>query len=189
MSGEAVVNTLLNDREFVTGAVRRIASTIRSNWGHIESSTEDVAVESVEIARGKAREFHYDPLWTRSQTRGRLIAWLLGIARKRASDHNRKEVRNAGRTAVLDDHLEIRDPVDAVALANLNYDVAVAMRRLSDSDRKLVAYALGPIGRDYSSLATIFGIDEARARQRVSRAFARLQGFLRDMGYIVGGGQ
>lgn len=189
MSGEAIVVTLLNDREFVNGAVRRIASYVRSNWGNIRDSIEDVAVESVEIARTKASDFKYDPLWTRSQTRGHLIAWLLGFAKNRAKEHNRKEVKNAVRKVILGDHLEICDPEDSGKLTDLNYDLSIAMRNLSDGDRKLVEYALGPIGRDYGSLARIFCIDEQRARQRVSRAFGRLRGFLRDMGYIVGGGQ
>lgn len=136
-----------------------------------QSEAQDMAQETLLIAQQSLSAY-------RSESSVR--AWLFGIARRRCArwlEHNRRR--------------QTPPPADATEPAPTGEELLARHRRaqatrqaldaLKPSDREalLLRYQAG---LSYREIALDFAIDEAAARQRVSRALLRVSALLRQQG-------
>jgi RNA polymerase sigma-70 factor, ECF subfamily len=127
-----------------------------------KNEADDVASEAI-LRAGRTT----DPL----PPGPRGVAWLHRIARNIAIDRWRHDRRLVS--------LEIAEHVTAEPETSAGrIDIEVALKRLSSSDRRLLALVAG--GARYSEIARAEGVDVSAIRQRVARARARVLAALRE---------
>ena len=129
-------------REFA-GSVRRAALKIVRN----DSDADDVAQQT--FVQAWAQRDRYDP------SRGDTRAWLIRIARSRATDHLRARRRRAT-TPLLDDADDRAEPqiVNALELQQLAGRAAAALQGISPDARRILvlAYAEGLTQRQIAAI-------------------------------------
>jgi len=109
------------------------------------------------------------------------LPWLLVTARYLALNARRGEVRRERRTAEMPDDVAATDDVAVAAEASdVRAEIARAVDRLSDTDRRLYELCLED-GLTYAEAADRLGLTHASVRNRLSRLRARLRADLRAL--------
>jgi RNA polymerase sigma-70 factor (ECF subfamily) len=129
---------------------------------------EDLTGETFERALRRWRRF--DP------RRGSAKTWLCQLARSTALDHFRSERRRRRREEVAGGWE--REEAEGRFGEGLSAELEDALRRLSAGEREVIALRV-LLDLDDAAAARLLGISKSACSTRLSRALAKLEGFVK----------
>lgn len=161
-------------REAVTACARahgaalgRFCMSLLGQQAEAEETVQEVLIDAHDGMAGYRGE-------------GSVRAWLFTIARRKCARRLETRGRRERRLRLVHDaEAPGMGPDDALALARRAARVRDALAELKPTDREALVLRYQS-GLAYAEIAAAFGIDEAAARKRVSRALARMKNLLTE---------